>query len=332
VGVRTAARLPVDRASPDDMMQLAVDVGPAPMHVGAALVLATRPGFNVAEAQRVLGERICTVPRLRQRLRRAPLGCGRPFWADDPAFDLRYHLRQRPCPPPGDERALLAVAAAVTGEPLPRSRPLWSATFVTGLADGSTGLVIVMNHVLADGIGGLAVLARLVDEAAGGLPGHPPAAGFPVPAPPARILAADAWLGRAGRLAHPAGSVRAIRHGLAELGGAQERSACTSAALLGPLFRLLAATGLLHWFFGHQRLIHTFVTNLRGPAEPLTFAGAAVQTVTPIPNMTGNVTVTFAALSYAGTLRITVMSDPSRVPDVAVLTTALRRELGSAVA
>jgi diacylglycerol O-acyltransferase len=52
--------------------------------------------------------------------------------------------------------------------------------------------------------------------------------------------------------------------------------------------------------------------------------------VIPIPNTTGNVTVTFGALSYAGTLRITVLSDPSRMPDVAVLTTALRQELGSA--
>ena len=55
----------------------------------------------------------------------------------------------------------------MTMAPLPRSRPLWSATFVTGLADGGTGLVIVMNHVLADGIGGLAVLAGLVDESPG---------------------------------------------------------------------------------------------------------------------------------------------------------------------
>jgi len=448
VGVRRAARLPVDRASADDMMQLAVDVGPAPMHVGAALVLAASPGFSVAEAQRLLGERVCAVPRLRQRLCRAPPGCGRPFWADDPAFDVRYHVRQLRCPPPGDQRALLAVAAAVTGEPLPRSRPLWSATFVTGLPGGSTGLVIVMNHVLADGIGGLAVLASLVDEVAGGLPGNPPAAGFPVPAPRARTLAADAWACRASRLAHPVRSARTTRQGLAELGGArpprrlpatslnrpagprrrldvaaadlaviralghahggtvndvilaaitgalqallasrgedldtvtvsvpvsarqattsgqlgnqvgvmpvalpaggdlatrvtriaaitrERKSAApgTSAALLGPLFRLLALTGLLRWFFGHQRLIHTFATNLHGPAEPLTFAGAPVQAVIPIPNMTGNVTVTFAALSYAGTLRITIMSDPSRVPDVAVLTTALRRELGSAAA
>src|SRR6266568_4216369 len=183
VGASTAARVPVDRASPADLMQLATDVGPAPMHVGAVLVLGTGPGFSVQDAQRLLGERVRAVPRLRQRLCRAPPGCGRPFWADDPAFDLRHHVRQMPCPPPGDQRALLDVAAAVAGEPLPWSRPLWSATFVTGLADGGTGLVIVMNHVLADGIGGLAVLARLVDEAPGLPPGSPQAAGFPVPAP-----------------------------------------------------------------------------------------------------------------------------------------------------
>jgi hypothetical protein len=50
-----------------------------------------------------------------------------------------------------------------------------------------------------------------------------------------------------------------------------------------------------------------------------------VRAVIPIPNTTGNVTVTFGVLSYAGTLQITVLSDPSRVPDVAVLTAALRR-------
>jgi diacylglycerol O-acyltransferase len=444
VGAGTAARLKVDRASPADLMQLATDVGPAPMHVGAVLVLRTGPGFSVQEAQRLLGERIRAVPRLRQRLRRAPPGCGRPFWADDPAFELRHHVRQRPCPLPGDQRALLEVAAAVAGEPLPRSRPLWSATFVTGLADGSAGLVIVMNHVLADGIGGLAVLAQLVDEGQGPPPATLEAGGFPVHAPRAGALAADAWAGRARRLTDLAGSVRTIRQGLTELGGArprrlppvslnqptgprrqldvvaadlaavrelghahdgtvndvilaaitgalrallasrgeqldlvtisvpvsarqeatsgqlgnqvgvmpvslpadgslairitqiaaatrQRKNAAhgTSAALLGPPFRLLAATGLLRWFINRQRLVHTFATNLRGPGQPLTFAGAPVQAVIPIPNTTGNVTVTFAALSYAGTLLITVLSDPNRVPDVAVLMAALRHELAS---
>ena len=104
----------------------------------------------------------------------------------------------------------------------------------------------------------------------------------------------------------------------------------TSIGLLGPLFRLLAAAGLLRWFFNHQRLVTTFVTNLRGPAEPLTLDGAALSAVLPIPETTGNISVTFAALSYAGTLRSQCCRTPPCVPDVAVLTAALRRELASA--
>jgi diacylglycerol O-acyltransferase / wax synthase len=442
-GARGPVRVAVDRASPADLMQLAADVGPAPMHVGAVLVLGTRPGFSVEQARRLLGERIAAVPRLRQRLYRAPPGCGRPFWADDQAFDLCHHVRQVPCPAPGDERTLLDVAAAVIGEPLPRSRPLWSATFVTGLAGSGTGLVVVMNHVLADGIGGLAVLAELVDDSPGPPPTGTAAMPLPAPVPGAGTLAAEAWAGRARRLAHPADRVRTIRQGLAELGGArpprrlprtslnrptgprrrldvitadlaavrdlghayggtvndvilaavtgalrallagrgeqldsvtvsvpvsarrhattgqlgnqvgvmpvalpaagslagritriaaitrQRKTAAkgTSATLLGPLFRLLARAGLLRWFVNRQRLVHTFATNLRGPAQPLTFAGAPLRAVIPVAITAGNVPVTFAALSYAGTVWLTVLSDPDQEPDVDTLTAALRQEL-----
>jgi hypothetical protein len=38
-GVRGAARVPVERTSPAKLMQLATDVGPAPMQVGAVVVL-----------------------------------------------------------------------------------------------------------------------------------------------------------------------------------------------------------------------------------------------------------------------------------------------------
>ena len=59
----------------------------------------------------------------------------------------------------------------------------------------------------------------------------------------------------------------------------------TSVALLGPLFRLLGRTGLLRWFVNHQRLVHTFATNLRGPAQPLTFAGARCARSSPSPTL-----------------------------------------------
>ncbi len=46
-----------DRASAADLMQFATGDGRAAGHIGAVLVLGAAPGFTVAEARRVLGER-----------------------------------------------------------------------------------------------------------------------------------------------------------------------------------------------------------------------------------------------------------------------------------
>jgi diacylglycerol O-acyltransferase len=443
----------IDRATAADLMQLALGNGTAAGHIGAVLVLDAAPGFNIADARRVLGERIGAVPRLRQRFYRAPPGCGRPYWADDPEFDIDEHVRQVRCPPPGDERALLDLAAVQLGEPLPRSRPLWSATLITRLADGGTGLLVIMDHVLADGIAGLAVLGTLVDQGAATAPAR--VGQFPAPAPRARELATDAWRGRLRR-AKPTGPDNArqvhgltrIRTGIAELGGVRpprrrpatslnqpvgprrrldvvavdlaaiydlahthggtvndvvlaavagalrtllaargehlaeititvpvaarttatggelgnqigimpvtvpasgdlgtrvtqtaeitrerkSRARGASAALFVPAFLLLARTGLLRSFTSRQRIVQTFVTNLRGPRHPLTFGGAAVRAIIAIPVTSGNVTITFAAASYAGTLRITILSDPARTPDAPVLAAALRHELSAPAA
>ncbi len=425
-------------------MQLATDVGPAPMNIGAVLILGTGPGFSPAGLWSLLSERIEAIPRLRQRLRRAPPGCGRPYWADDPDFDPGWHIREVRCPPPGDEQALLGLAAGVAGQALPWSRPLWAVRLVTGLATGPAALIIVMHHVLADGIGGLAVLAGLVDEGARQSGGGPPSGRFPAAPPSARVLAADAWAGRLRRLAKPGRGLRVLGQAAAELGAtrpprrlprsslnqrptgsqrqlqvvtadlAQVRDLAhahggtvndvvlaavagalrallagrgerldrlqvsvavsaraaqdggqlgnqvgvmpvglptggslparvaqiavltrqrktgapgSSAALLGPVFRLLAAAGVLRWYIGRQRLIHTLVTNLRGPAQQLTLGGAVISAVIPVSQTAGNVPVSFAVLSYAGVLRITVVSDPGRLPDAARLLAALRAEL-----
>src|SRR5690348_15562874 len=125
--------------------------------------------LDLAVVRGVIADRVRGVPRMRQRLVDAPFGCGRPFWIDDPRFDVREQVRSIRCAAPGDEQALLAAVAGAVTMPLPRTRPLWSATLVTGLAEGRSALVMVFHHVLADGIGGLAVLARLVD----GLPARP---------------------------------------------------------------------------------------------------------------------------------------------------------------
>ena len=100
-----------------------------------------------------------------------------------------------------------------------------------------------------------------------------------------------------------------------------------SADLLGPAFRILARLGLFHWFVDHQRLVTTFVTNLHGPQSPVSFLGSAVTAIIPITSITGNVTLSFAALSYAGTLTVTAIADPEHCPDLTLLVGELQSEL-----
>jgi WS/DGAT/MGAT family acyltransferase len=127
-------------------------------------------------------------------------------WVDAPGFDPARHVRLRRCAAPGDGQALLDVAADVISEPLPRSRPLWAAAFVSGLVGGQVGLVLVLHHVLADGIDGLAILGRLVD---GSEPG--PTRIFPQPAPTRRRLATEAFRSRLRSLHRFRAAGRALR-------------------------------------------------------------------------------------------------------------------------
>ena len=104
-----------------------------------------------------------------------------------------------------------------------------------------------------------------------------------------------------------------------------------STALLGPVFRLLAAAGIYQHFINHQRSIHTFVSNLRGPDTGLTLLGHPITGVVPLAVATGNVTVSFTALSYAGRLVITISADPDTCPDFEQLQHELHRQLSLGV-
>ncbi len=431
----------IERVTPEDLTNLTTDVGSAPMQVGAVLFLGTAGAFDTEAAVDAIAERIRSVPRLRQRLESVPPGCGRPIWVDDADLDLSRHVTVRPCPGRGDREAVLTAAARILETPLPRDRPLWSATFITGLADGATALVIVFHHVMADGIGGLAVLASLVDgapDAAGAeFPRSPPTPAelvvdaaherflalgrLPVRARQVRLTVSELRAATSQRaapcsLTRPTGprrrygivstaldpvhrsarangvtvnvvllaavaaafgdllasrdesidavvasvqvsgrrattadelgnTVDAIPVRLSVAGDPRRRLESTSvamrdalqtprgasAALLGPAFRLLARLRLFNWFIDRQRVVHTFVTNLRGPAGRLHFLGAPITGAVALSVVTGNVAVSFAALSYAGTLTVTIITDPDVVPDLEVLRDAVEQRLAELV-
>jgi diacylglycerol O-acyltransferase len=210
----------IERASSADLAQRACDVGPVPTQVGALLVLGEAGELDPTRVTVAVRDRLRRVPRLHQHLVPAPFGCGRPYWADDRAPDgsgADPHVTVVPCPHPGDERALLDLLTSVVSAPLPPGRSPWGATLVTDVPGGRAALILVFDHVLADGIGGLAVLAELVDGAtpASGSPDAPPR---PVTPPTAADLFRDATAERLRALRNLPHLVGRLRDALVELG------------------------------------------------------------------------------------------------------------------
>jgi diacylglycerol O-acyltransferase / wax synthase len=103
---------------------------------------------------------------------------------------------------------------------------------------------------------------------------------------------------------------------IAALTSAQSQTPrASSAGPLGVAFRLLSRFGLFRAFVEHQRLVHTFETNLRGPAVAMSLGGHRIRAVIPMVVNPGNVGVSFVVLSYAGVLGVTLVADPRIVPE-----------------
>ena len=429
--------MPIARLSANDLTNLATDHGSVPMQIGAVLLLDESSAPKAEELARVIEQRLARVPRLGERLRRAPLGCGRPYWEVAPLGTTGLVTLATA---PADDAGLVSTAVDEVLRRLPRDRPLWRAVVYADPAGRARGLAVVMHHVLADGIGGLAVLAELVDT---DVNDTDEPHGAPRPTPSRRTLAHDAWTQRWSALRSTPNTVRGVVAGLRELGGVPRQDAgrtsllqatsprrrveivevdlaavvaaahaqgatvndmllvavsgalrrllvargeqldevlisvpvsgrpaassadlgnqvgvlpvavplaedpavrlaavrvqrarlgtsaprASSGAVLSVLFRGLAALGIFQWFVRRQRLVHTFLTNLRGPTEPLALAGSRIRRLVPIATVPGNVTVSFDVLSYAGRLLISVVYDPDHMPDHALLGDALAREL-----
>jgi diacylglycerol O-acyltransferase / wax synthase len=98
-------------------------------HVGSLLVLdsARSPSgpLTLDRLREIVELRLHLAPALRRRLVTVPFGLTRPYWADDPDFDLEFHLRELGLPDPGDDAQLAEQVARISARPLDRSRPLW---------------------------------------------------------------------------------------------------------------------------------------------------------------------------------------------------------------
>ena len=114
--VASAARLPggyvlpvaqkhLDRLSALDVSFLTNESSSSHMHVGGVLIFEGPPP-SYEDLLEHVSSRLHLVPRFRQKLAYPPLPTGRPFWIDDPAFNLEYHVRHSALPAPGSEEQL----------------------------------------------------------------------------------------------------------------------------------------------------------------------------------------------------------------------------------
>jgi diacylglycerol O-acyltransferase / wax synthase len=114
--------------------------------------------FLIEDVRAVVAGRLHRIPRLRQRLYRPGRGLGSPLWVDAAAFDLSDHVRVFPVPAPGDEAQLLLATEQLRSRRLDQSRPLWEMWFLPGPPENRIGLLIKVDHAMADGIAGLATI------------------------------------------------------------------------------------------------------------------------------------------------------------------------------
>lgn len=198
------------------------------------------------------------VPLTRKRVVEPALPVGPPIWVSDPSFNLDYHVRRVHLPAPGGQGELLAFSQSAALSPFDRTRPLWEATLIEGLADGKAAYLLKLHHSLTDGHGVIQLLSLVQSPTRDHTPKDPVTDPARADRPRDPFALALAQLG--GRLTSvPTSAVRRVSadaHALTNPRGTLEsalryagsmRRTLSPAATGSPLFRGRAGTD---WRFG----------------------------------------------------------------------------------
>ena len=136
-------------------------------HVAGLAILdaSTAPGgrFGCEEVRALIRDRLPLLPPLRWRVREVPLGLDYPYWVEDEAFDLDYHVREIALPRPGSDKQLAAQVARIHSRALDRRRPLWELYVIEGLQSGHVAMLTKIHHAVIDGMSGAEIMGLLLD-------------------------------------------------------------------------------------------------------------------------------------------------------------------------
>lgn len=185
----------------------------------AGLFMLDRPPDR-QRVRRAMQRLIVQLPRLRHRVVEPQLPVGLPHWADDPDFDLDYHLRHVVLPDGSTQQQLLELVSALFATPLDHLRSLWEGYVINGLEDGRAALFLKLHHSLMDGAGAMTLFDALTQPGRDDPISVPRAHRRPVRAPdaaPSVLWSAASAVGAA--LLHPVATTNAVRHTIDKVRG-----------------------------------------------------------------------------------------------------------------
>lgn len=87
-----------------------------------------------------------------------------PYWLEDDAIDMEYHVRRAALPSPGGERELGQWVERVHSQPLDITRPLWEFHIIEGLSNNRFACYFKVHHSAIDGMGAMSLLLRWLSD------------------------------------------------------------------------------------------------------------------------------------------------------------------------
>jgi WS/DGAT/MGAT family acyltransferase len=130
------------------------------------LAIYERPSADFEPYQAVyrrFASKVGELEPMRRRIVEVPLHLDHPYWINDPAFDLDFHIRHMSLAPPGRPDQLADQIARIVGRPMDRTRPLWEVYVIEGLEDDSWALLTKYHHATIDGASGVLMMTLMND-------------------------------------------------------------------------------------------------------------------------------------------------------------------------
>jgi WS/DGAT/MGAT family acyltransferase len=154
----------VQQLAGSDAIFLSLETPNTHAHIGGVFVIEpVSDDFGYERFKQHCAERLPLAPRFTSKLREVPLGLDRPYFVEDPDFDVSNHLHRVAVPSPGGLRDLAELVGDLYSPKLDRRRPLWEMWWIEGLEDGRIGILTKTHHCMIDGVSGVGLAELLCD-------------------------------------------------------------------------------------------------------------------------------------------------------------------------